>query len=129
MVLKGLRKYAKSHLAFLVSGITLSLIVIFLLLQFTLPKVTLYCDESVKPTLNSPSSTAEKGEPGISGEKGEPGLPGAEGEKGEPGKPGATGPAGASGVCTYVQALVTNILPSRDNVYSLGNTTFRWKEL
>ena len=84
------------------------MIVIFLLLQFTLPKVTLYCDESVKPTLNSPSSTAEKGEPG---------------------KPGATGPAGASGVCTYVQALVTNILPSRDNVYSLGNTTFRWKEL
>jgi len=134
-VLKKIKKYAKSHLAFLVSGITLSLIVVFLLLQFTLPKVALFCDETINTTVNSPSSTGEKGEQGIAGEKGEqgePGLTGPAGAKGEPGKPGATGPAGAtgaSGVCTYVEALVTNILPSRDNVYNLGSTSFRWKEL
>jgi hypothetical protein len=128
-VLKQLKKYAKSHLAFLVSGITLSLIVVFLLLQFTLPKVALFCDETINTTVNSPGSTGQQGEQGIPGEQGEPGV---EGEKGEPGKPGATGPAGAtgaSGVCTYVEALVTNILPSRDNVYNLGSTSYRWKEL
>jgi len=137
-VLKELKKYAKSHLAFLVSGVTLSLLVVFLLLQFSLPKVTLFCDETVNPTVNSPTSIGEKGEqgePGLPGPAGEQGEPGVEGEKGEPGKPGATGPTGpagatgASGVCTYVEALVTNILPSRDNVYNLGSTSFRWKEL
>lgn len=131
-MLKELKKYAKSHLAFLFSGITLSLIVVFLLLQFTLPKITLYCDETANPTVNSPSSTGEKGEQGIPGEQGEPGPAR---EKDEPGKPGATGPTGpagptgASGVCTYVEALVTNILPSRDNIYNLGSTSYRWKEL
>jgi hypothetical protein len=131
-VLKELKKYAKSHLAFLVSGITLSLLVVFLLLQFTLPKVTLFCDETVNPTVNSPTSIGEKGE------QGEPGLPGPAGEKGEPGLPGVPGPTGpagpsgatgASGVCTYVEALVTNLLPSKDNIYNLGSTSYRWKEL
>ena len=118
--MKKIKKYAKSHLAFLVSGITLSLIVVFLLLQFTLPKVALFCDETINTTVNSPSSTGEKGEQGIAGEKG---------EQGEPGLTGPAGATGASGVCTYVEALVTNILPSRDNVYNLGSTSFRWKEL
>jgi hypothetical protein len=134
-VLKEFKKYAKSHLAFLVSGVTLSLLVVFLLLQFTLPKVTLFCDETVNPTVNSPNSIGEKGEQGIPGEQGEPGLPGPAGEPGLPGVPGPTGPAGpsgatgASGVCTYVEALVTNVLPSRDNIYNLGSTSYRWKEL
>jgi hypothetical protein len=135
IVLKEFKKYAKSHLAFLVSGVTLSLLVVFLLLQFTLPKVTLFCDETVNPTVNSPNSIGEKGEQGIPGEQGEPGLPGPAGEPGLPGVPGPTGPAGpsgatgASGVCTYVEALVTNVLPSRDNIYNLGSTSYRWKEL
>ncbi len=134
-MLKEFKKYAKSHLAFLVSGVTLSLLVVFLLLQFTLPKVTLFCDETVNPTVNSPNSIGEKGEQGIPGEQGEPGLPGPAGEPGLPGVPGPTGPAGpsgatgASGVCTYVEALVTNVLPSRDNIYNLGSTSYRWKEL
>lgn len=105
VVMKKIKKYAKTHTAFLVSGITLSLIVVFLLLQFTLPKVTIYCDETTNSKLG-PSI--------IRGEKG---------EKGE------QGPAGPSGVCTYVEALVTNILPSKDNVYNLGSKKYRWKEL
>ena len=135
IVLKEFKKYAKSHLAFLVSGVTLSLLVVFLLLQFTLPKVTLFCDETDNPTVNSPTSIGEKGEQGEPGEQGLPGPAGEKGEPGLPGVPGPTGPAGpsgapgANGVCTYVEALVTNVLPSRDNVYNLGSTSFRWKEL
>ena len=151
------RKYAQTHLITFTSAILLTVFVIFLLFQYTLPKVALFCEpptvvettkdsgsnkesttandaknpESETVTGNteltdvSPSSTpsALPGIKGDTGKTGPTGLPGATGA------PGPTGPAGTAGVCTYVEALVTNILPSRDNIYTLGNTTYRWKEL
>ncbi len=139
------------------SAILLTVFVIFLLFQYTLPKVALFCEpptvvettkdsgsnkesttandaknpESETVTGNteltdvSPSSTpsALPGIKGDTGKTGPTGLPGATGA------PGPTGPAGTAGVCTYVEALVTNILPSRDNIYTLGNPSNRWKEL
>jgi len=156
-VLNKTRKYAKTHLITFTSAILLTVFVIFLLFQYTLPKVALFCEpptvvettkdsgsnkesttandaknpESETVTGNteltdvSPSSTpsALPGIKGDTGKTGPTGLPGATGA------PGPTGPAGTAGVCTYVEALVTNILPSRDNIYTLGNTTYRWKEL
>ncbi len=156
-VLNKTRKYAKTHLITFTSAILLTVFVIFLLFQYTLPKVSLFCEpptvvettkdsgsnkesttandsnnqgsETVKGDIEltdvSPSSTPSA-LPGIKGDTrktGPTGLPGATGA------PGPTGPAGTAGVCTYVEALVTNILPSRDNIYTLGNTTYRWKEL
>ena len=151
------RKYAKTHLITFTSAILLTVFVIFLLFQYTLPKVALFCEpptvvetttdsgsnkesttandaknpESETVTGNaeltdvSPSSTpsALPGIKGDTGKTGPTGLPGATGA------PGPTGPAGTAGVCTYVEALVTNILPSRDNIYTLGNPSNRWKEL
>ncbi len=156
-MLNKTRKYAKTHLITFTSAILLTVFVIFLLFQYTLPKVALFCEpptvvettkdsgsnkesttandaknpESETVTGNteltdvSPSSTpsALPGIKGDTGKTGPTGLPGATGA------PGPTGPAGTAGVCTYVEALVTNILPSRDNIYTLGNTTYRWKEL
>ena len=156
-MLNKTRKYAKTHLITFTSAILLTVFVIFLLFQYTLPKVALFCEpptvvettkdsgsnkesttandaknpESETVTGNteltdvSPSSTpsALPGIKGDTGKTGPTGLPGATGA------PGPTGPAGPAGVCTYVEALVTNILPSRDNIYTLGNTTYRWKEL
>ncbi len=123
--------FAKSHLVAISSSITLTLIVIFLLFQYTIPKVSLLCD----PPVTSPSLNPSIGVPGLTGEKGEIGLTGETGPKGDTGKTGKTGatgnigPTGPAGICTYVEAIVTNILPSKDNIYSLGSTTYRWKEL
>jgi len=102
------------------------------------PEVT----ESVKP-----GTDGQAGTPGTPGQDGEPGEPGAEGEagsEGEPGADGSTGPAGApgssgstgatgpAGPCTYLLDLSLidgNLVPSRDNFYTLGSSQFRWKDL
>jgi hypothetical protein len=154
------RKYAKTHLITFTSAILLTVFVIFLLFQYTLPKVALFC---VPPTVvetttnsgsNKESTTANDAKnpesetvtgnteltdvspsstpsalPGIKGDTGKTGPTGLPGATGAPGPTGPAGPAGTAGVCTYVEALVTNIIPSRDNIYTLGNTTYRWKEL
>lgn len=144
------RKYAQTHLIVFTSGVLLTVFLIFLLLQFTLPKVALFCDtaptEKIITDNNSTNSgsnsiddlnglTGTKGDTGLTGatgvpgEKGDKGATGAKGETGATGSTGATGATGPAGVCTYVETLVTNILPSRDNIYTLGNTSYRWKEL
>ena len=144
------KKYAQSHLIVFTSGVLLTVFLIFLLFQFTLPKVALFCDpapvEKISTDDNSTNSgsnsiddlnglTGTKGDTGLTGatgvpgEKGDKGATGAKGETGATGSTGATGATGPAGVCTYVETLVTNILPSRDNIYTLGNTSYRWKEL
>lgn len=154
------RKYAKTHLITFTSAILLTIFVIFLLFQYTLPKVALFCEPPtvVETTTNSgsnkesttandaknPESETVTGDteladvsptstpsalPGIKGDTGKTGPTGLPGATGAPGPTGPAGPAGTAGVCTYVEALVTNIIPSRDNIYTLGNTTYRWKEL
>lgn len=147
------RKYAQTHLIIFTSGVLLTVFLIFLLFQFTLPKVALFCDtapsEKISTDNNSTNSgsnsiddltglTGTKGNSGLPGTKGDTGLTGAtgtKGDKGDKGLTGATGSTGAmgatgsAGVCTYVETLVTNILPSRDNIYNLGSSSFRWKEL
>lgn len=135
------KKYAQSHLIVFTSGVLLTVFLIFLLFQFTLPKVALYCDpapvEKISTDNNSTnsgsnsiddlnSSTGAKGDTGLTGATG---VPGEKGDKGATGAKGETGATGPAGVCTYVETLVTNILPSRDNLYTLGNTSYRWKEL
>jgi len=144
------KKYAQSHLIVFTSGVLLTVFLIFLLFQFTLPKVALFCDtaptEKIITDNNSTNSgsnsiddlnglTGTKGDTGLTGatgvpgEKGDKGATGAKGETGATGSTGATGATGPAGVCTYVETLVTNILPSRDNLYTLGNETYRWREL
>jgi len=74
------------------------------------------------PAVPTPFQKVESGAPSaISGEKGEP---------------GATGPAGSSGGGTTVcaapidlYALPGSLVPALDNVYSLGSSTYRWKDL
>ena len=129
------------------TAVLLTLFLIFVLFQYTLPKVALFCDtppvEQIGLNNNETKSpnnltedlnglTGTKGETGLTGatgEKGETGATGAKGNTGATGLTGATGATGPAGVCTYVETLVTNILPSRDNIYTLGNTSYRWKEL
>ena len=135
------KKYAQSHLIVFTSGVLLTVFLIFLLFQFTLPKVALYCDpapvEKISTDNNSTNSESNSIDDlnGLTGTKGDSGLPGAtgvpgeKGDKGATGAKGETGATGPAGVCTYVETLVTNILPSRDNIYTLGNTSYRWKEL
>ena len=69
------------------------------------------------------------GDPALRGEQGEPGE---QGEQGEPGATGATGPRGPAGPCTNILDLELvngNIVPAKDNVYSLGSDDLRWKDL
>jgi hypothetical protein len=135
------KKYAQSHLIVFTSGVLLTVFLIFLLFQFTLPKVALYCDPAPVEKISTDNNSTNSGSNsiddlnGLTGTKGDTGLtgatgvPGEKGDKGATGAKGETGATGPAGVCTYVETLVTNILPSRDNIYTLGNTSYRWKEL
>ena len=61
-----------------------------------------------------------------------PGKDGADGSDGAPGEPGPAGAAGPAAPCSYVLDLSLidgNLVPSADNVYSLGNSSLRWKDL
>jgi len=86
----------------------------------------------------------EDGTTGAAGTTGEPGTPGAPGpagpagEKGEPGEIGEAGPAGPAGAqgpagtCTAILDLELfdgNIVPAVDNIYTLGSSELRWKDL
>ncbi len=54
---------------------------------------------------------------------------GAAGETGVAGPIGATGPAGACQAPMNLAALAANLIPSKDNTFSLGNEKFRWKDI
>ena len=54
------------------------------------------------------------------------------GETGVKGETGAIGETGAMGACQApmnLAALAANLVPSKDNTYSLGTTKFRWKDV
>ena len=84
----------------------------------------------------APGTPGQTGATGPQGEKGDKGETGATGSQGETGATGATGPAGSSGGGTTVCAapidlfaLPGDLIPAGDNLYSLGNSTNRWKGL
>lgn len=77
------------------------------------------------------------GDSGKSGATGEAGATGEQGIPGDTGAIGATGPqgAGGGGVSTSCQAPISlislpgDLIPATDNLYSLGDSTHRWKGL
>ena len=121
------------------------------------PKPSVSAEQSTKPSpIQSPSSSPEPidpdgsspvpsasplkpaagatGQPGLSGSTGatgDTGATGATGETGPAGPSGGTGPQGPAGICDYANLLSVsgNLLPSVDNLYSLGSEQFRWKSL
>ena len=54
---------------------------------------------------------------------------GPTGETGEVGPVGATGPAGACQAPMNLTALASNLVPSKDNTFSLGTSKLRWKDI
>lgn len=73
----------------------------------------------------------QQGQQGISGVDGTAGSDGVDGANGATGATGATGAIGADGAkgADGVCALIGDILPAADNIYSLGSSQFRWKSI
>jgi hypothetical protein len=59
----------------------------------------------------------------------EVGIVGPSGEKGDTGAVGETGPAGACQAPMNLAALSANLVPAKDNAYSLGTPKLRWKDV
>jgi hypothetical protein len=77
-------------------------------------------------------ATGTAGRDGQAGSAGAAGTDGTTGAAGVPGAVGATGSSGPAGPCTYLLDLALidgNLVPSRDNFYTLGSSQFRWKDL
>jgi hypothetical protein len=73
-------------------------------------------------------SAGADGNDGVDGAAGAAGANGTDGSSGSTGAQGATGPAG---ICDLSNILEVNgnLIPAIDNVYSLGTSTKRWKDL
>ena len=56
-------------------------------------------------------------------------IVGETGLKGDTGAVGETGPAGACQAPMNLAALAANLVPAKDNTYSLGTSKLRWKDL
>ena len=108
------------------------------------PSATSEPDSSESEVPDDNGTDATPGQDGAAGVDGQPGTNGAEGEAGQdgvdgtagaagpPGAPGSSGSAGPAGPCTYLLDLSLidgNLVPSRDNFYTLGSNQFRWKDL
>jgi Collagen triple helix repeat (20 copies) len=79
-----------------------------------------------------PAVTGATGETGYKGDTGATGAKGDTGAKGATGATGATGAQGAPGLCTgmvSLTAITGDMIPSVDNQFSLGTSSFRWKGL
>jgi len=66
------------------------------------------------------------------GEENLVGATGASGAKGDTGVAGSVGPQGATGACQApmnLAALAANLIPSKDNTFSLGTAKLRWKDI
>jgi len=57
------------------------------------------------------------------------GAPGAPGETGVAGIPGPVGPEGACQAPMNLAALRANLIPAKDNTFSLGSSQYRWKDI
>ena len=87
---------------------------------------------SASPSVSSESSPATR--PSESTSTQIPGPIGPSGATGATGSTGAVGPAGTNGVdgdCSAIPytSLSSDLIPAKDNYYSLGSPGFRWKSL
>jgi two-component sensor histidine kinase len=76
--------------------------------------------------------TGNTGATGQTGSTGKTGAVGAAGATGASGVTGATGATGAIGACPSsidINSITGDLVPSKDNAYNLGTSTFRWKGL
>lgn len=97
-------------------------------------KVLGFCPVSPSGTVTAaatpaPALTGATGETGATGAKGDTGATGKAGTKGDT---GATGATGAAGICTgmvSLTAITGDMIPSIDNQFTLGTSSFRWKGL
>jgi hypothetical protein len=78
-----------------------------------------------------PNGNCEPGADGTDGAPGQAGQDGTDGAPGQAGQDGTDGADGAPGSCATVPytALATDLVPSQDNVFSLGTVGKRWKSL
>lgn len=56
-------------------------------------------------------------------------VTGATGATGPQGDIGATGPVGATGVTANMMAVSSHVMPDHNEVYDLGHSTMRWRDL
>lgn len=73
-------------------------------------------------------ATGAPGTPGASGVAGTPGPTGSPGSSGTPGPRGSTGATGATGPAGTCD-MSGDLVPDKDNEYSLGTAQFRWKSI
>ena len=98
-----------------IASAVIALIAIFFATRDPLPEAeTVYPSENCTP-----------------GQDGTNGTNGTDGTNGTNGSPGPVGPSGSPGSCATVPytALATDLVPSQDNVFSLGTVGKRWKSL
>jgi hypothetical protein len=94
-------------------------------------KVLGFCPVSPSGTVTASATPA----PAVTGATGETGATGAKGDTGATGKAGTkgdTGATGAAGICTgmvSLTAITGDMIPSIDNQFTLGTSSFRWKGL
>lgn len=81
-----------------------------------------FCSES---DFNAPATDGEAGSDGFDG------LDGVDGADGAPGTDGSPGSTGTAGTCSPLDtaALGGNLVPAKDNIYSLGTANKRWKSI
>lgn len=79
----------------------------------------------------SQGATGAAGSTGATGSAGTNGSTGATGTAGSTGATGAAGAQGPAGICDLSNLLEVNgnLIPAIDNIYSLGTSTKRWKDL
>jgi hypothetical protein len=126
--MNNFRLVISRHLYVTVLAISAALLASYLYLNRAVPNLGLVCSTPAPV----PSAVSVSGAPGPAGSPGPSGAPGAPGPAGSPGPsgaPGVSGTIGAAGVCNYSTANLGNLNPSADNVYTLGNPTYRWKDL
>ena len=92
----------------------------------------LVLDPESSTTQGGTGEEGADGEQGDTGADGKPGATGPQGEKGETGDTGAKGEAGDIALCPNpvdINSLDGSLVPSQDNVFTLGSPELRWKSL
>ena len=76
-------------------------------------------------------ATGIQGATGPQGSTGATGIgaTGATGIAGNIGATGSTGPQGATGITANMMAIASDIMPAHNEVYDLGHSTLRWRDL
>jgi hypothetical protein len=127
----------KDHLKSMFSVSVLSLVIATSLSSFALAEVTgtttllssRITQDATAAVLCQLTNAAVVGEAGTSGTDGVDGASGAKGATGATGACGPKGETGAAGAPTLWKSVSEDILPTEDNVFSIGSLTKRWKSL